>query len=131
MEKGQDFRQIVFKIAEANQTGKKHWLRFRETLDTAILGTLSTSIGVVLLLAVIAGALGVERNQWRALMDEGGVPSFTYGIAAIVGEALGLIGLGLGRLRGAAFSPLSAVGTLVCLIQIYLFFLQFLMGQFA
>ena len=131
MEKGQDFRQIVFKIAEANQTGKKHWLTFRETLDTAIFGTLSTSVGVVILLTMISAALGVQRNEWRALMGDGGVPSFSYGIAAVVGEALGLIGLGLGRLRGAAISPLSAVGTLLCLIQIYLFFIQFLMSSFS
>jgi hypothetical protein len=35
------YRQLLFKLAEAGQTKKKR-IKFRETLDTAILGTMST-----------------------------------------------------------------------------------------
>ena len=47
------------------------------------------------------------------------VPSPQLGIASIV-KVLGLAGLALGKIRDA-ISPLSAVGTIVCLTQMYLF----------
>ena len=55
MQDGGDFRQFVFKVAEASQPEQKRWLRFRETLDTTILGTLSTSLGVVVLVDWFTG----------------------------------------------------------------------------
>jgi hypothetical protein len=126
MEQGQDFRQIVFRMAEANQPTKKSWLKFRETLGTMICGTLSTSIGVVVLILGVVGASGFRSASWHDLFHGGFLLSFNYGMASIVGEGLGLAGLAIGKLRDGAISPLSAVGTVVCLAQMYLLFGQFL-----
>jgi hypothetical protein len=127
MQQSQDYRRIFFRMAEASQPQKRVRLKFRETLDTMILGTLSTSVGVVVLVIGLVGAVGVRRMEWHDLVEGTPVPAFSFGIASIVGEGLGLAGLALGRFRGGVISPLSAVGTLVCLCQMCLFFGQFLL----
>ncbi len=119
MQQGHDFRRIVFRMAEASQSQKKRSLKVRETFDTMILGTVSTSVGVVIL---IVGILG-----WRGAP----VPWADLAVASIVGEVLGVAGLAVGKLRNDSVSPLSAVGTVICLIHMYLFFGQFLLGHFS
>ena len=59
MQQGQDFRRIVFRMAEASQPHKRRWWKVRETLDTMILGTLSTSVGVVIVIVGFQGWHGV------------------------------------------------------------------------
>ena len=127
MQKTEDFRRIVFRMAEASQPPTKSWLKFRESLDTMILGTLSTSVGVVVLIVGLVGVLGVRQMGWHDLVHDAPVPSFSFAIASIIGEGLGLAGLALGKFRGGVISPLSAVGTIVCLAQMYLFFSQFVL----
>jgi uncharacterized Tic20 family protein len=127
MRDGEDFRRNIVKMAEASQAEKNGLFRFRETLDTTILGTLSTSVGLVVLLIELLGILGFRRVEWHDMVDDTAMPSFTFGIAAIIGEVLGLAGLALGRIRGGTISPLSLVGTIVCLIQMYLLFGQLLL----
>lgn len=126
MQDGGDFRQFVFKMAEANRPEQKRWLRFQETLDTTILGTLSTSLGVVVLVIGLLGSFGIGRLGWHEQVRGKPMPSTTFGLAAIVGEMLGVAGLTLGQMRGRTIPPLSALGTLICLIQMYLVFGQFL-----
>ena len=113
MENGNGYRQFVFKMAEASQPEKKSWLQFRETLDTTILGTLSTSIGVVVLIIGISDILGIRRADWHGLK----LGNAELGVAAIVGELLGVAGLTVGRVRHGTVSPLAALGTAICLIQ--------------
>ena len=119
MENVHDYRQLVFKLADASQPEQKSWLRFRETLDTAILGTLSTSVGVIILIIGISSTL--QRVGWYELV----LAYPALGVGAIAGEMLGVGGLMVGRVRNDAVSPLAALGTAICLIQMYLFFVHF------
>jgi hypothetical protein len=130
MEPGQDYRRIFYRLAEASQAQQKRWLKFRETWDTMILGTLSTSVGVVVLIFAFQGAFGIRSGEWHELWPGAPVPSPRLAIASVVGEVLGVAGLALGKIRGDVISPLSAVGTIVCLIQIYLFLGQFIIMHF-
>jgi hypothetical protein len=112
MENGRDYRLLVFKMAEASQPERKSTVRFRETLDTTILGTLSTSVGVIVLMIWISGIQGFQT---------------VLEVAAIAGEMLGVSGLTIGRLRNGTIAPLAALGTAICLILMYLFFGQFVL----
>ena len=109
MENDHDYRQFVFRMVEARQPEVESWIRFRETLDTTILGTLSASVGVVVLIIGVSGILRFRRADWQGMM-------LMLGIAAIVGETLGVAGLTNGRVRNGAISPLSALGTVACFI---------------
>jgi hypothetical protein len=123
MENGHDYRQLVFKMAEASQPEMKSWIKFRETIGTAILGTISTSVGVVVLINGVADMLRGRRVESHDPM----LLNSALGAAAVVGAIIGLAGLTLGRVRNSTISPLATLGTAVCLIQIYLSFGQFVM----
>jgi ABC-type Fe3+ transport system permease subunit len=110
MQDGVDFRQFMYKVSEASQPDEKNWLRFRETLATAILGTLSNFAVVVVLIIFLR--TGVNWNQPLERL----VPSSV----AISGELLGVSGVSLGRWRGGTVSPLSAAGTIASLIAMSL-----------
>jgi hypothetical protein len=127
MEDGGEFRQFVFKMAEASRSERKLWHRFRETLDTTILGVLSTSLGLIVLGIGVLGAIG--RIEWHEQVRGRPEPSVMLGIVVIVGEILGVAGLALGQMRGGMIPPLCAVGTIVCLVQMYFVFGQFLLSS--
>jgi hypothetical protein len=100
--------------------------RFRESLDTLVLGTLSTSIGVVLLIALAAGIAGRPIPGWNERAISSAyyyVPSKDCAIAALVGDCLGLVGIMLARHRHGTISLLSTLGTAFSLLHIFLFFL--------
>jgi hypothetical protein len=78
----------------------------RETLDTLILGTLSTSIGIVLVLLTVEGAFGPSVR-----MD---VPRTDYVIVVTIGASIGIVGMVRARRLGRYTSPLSALGTVLC-----------------
>jgi type IV secretory pathway VirB2 component (pilin) len=130
MEQSQDFRKMVFRMAEAAEPKPRRWLKLRESVETMILGTLSTSVGVIVLIVGLQGLLGIQNSQWHDLWQGVPVLSPRFAVASIIGEVLGLAGLTLGKIRLSAISPLSAVGTIVCLIQMYLFFAQIIYMQF-
>jgi hypothetical protein len=113
MENDHDYRQFVFRMVEARQPEAKSRIQFRETLDTTILGTLSASIGVVVLIIGVSAILRFSRAEWQGMM-------LMLGIAAIVGGMLGVAGLTIGRVRNGAISPLAALGTVACFIQMQL-----------
>ncbi len=127
MHEGGEFRQFVFKVADASRPDRKRWQRFRETLDTTILGTLSSSLGVVILVIGLLGLLGMGRPGWHEQVRGWHMPSTNFGIVAIIGETLGVAGLALGQMRGGIIPPLCAMGTIVCLVAMYLVFGQFLL----
>ena len=120
MENDHDYRQFVFRMVEARQPEEKPWLQFRETLDTAILGTLSASVDVVVLIIGVSEMLKFSLAEWQGMM-------LMLGIAAIVGELLGVAGLTIGRVKNGAISPLAAIGTVACFIQMYLLFGKFIL----
>jgi hypothetical protein len=101
--------------------------RFRESLDTLLLGALSTSIGLVLLNALAAGIARRPIPGWneRAISPSAYyyVPSKDCAIAALVGEVLGLAGIFLATRRHGTTSLLSTLGTALSLLHIFLFFL--------
>jgi hypothetical protein len=131
MQQGEDYRLNFRVMAEKSHAPTESWLKIRETLDTMILGTLSTSVGVVVMIVGVVTVWGLSRVEWHELVRGTSFPIFVFGIASIVGEALGLAGLALGTMRRGTISPLSAVGTVVCLGQMCLFFGQFfVMGFF-
>jgi hypothetical protein len=117
MENSHDYRQLVFKMAEASQPEKKSGIQFRETLESTILRILSTSRGIVVLTMGVSGILGSRAAE--------------LGIAAIIGEMQGAAGVTIGRARNGTISPLAALGTALNLILImYLFFGQFVLIHF-
>jgi hypothetical protein len=120
MENDRDYRQFVFRMVEARQPEEKSWIQFRETLDTTILGTLSASVGVVVLIIGVSGVLRFSRAEWQGTM-------LMLGIAAIVGETLGVAGLTIGKVRNGAISPLAAFGTVACFILMDLLFGEFVL----
>jgi hypothetical protein len=65
VEDGGEYRQFFIKMAEASRPDRKRWLRFRETLDTTILGTLSTSMRVVVLMIGLISLFGIGRIGWH------------------------------------------------------------------
>jgi hypothetical protein len=102
----------------------------RESLDTFVLGSLSTSVGVVVLIALISEIRGHHVGGWfeEPIRSQGGhvIPSLTCAIAAVAGECLGLAGILLARSRERAISPLATWGTTLCMVHMHILFLQHL-----
>ena len=127
MPSDREYRELSFKMGQASlkrPDGKK--ARIRESLDTLVLGSLSTSVGVVVMLGLISGMIGRPVEGWNqaqiASVGKYLVPTLDWGIAAIVGEVLGVAGMLVGYIRRGAISPLSVLGTIICLSQMHLFF---------
>jgi hypothetical protein len=81
---------------------------FQESLDTLMLGALSTSLGVVLILVPLLDAM---RSSVR--ID---VPLSTYLALVPIGTSLGVIGIVRARMLNRFTSPLSTLGALLCLL---------------
>jgi hypothetical protein len=127
-----EYRKFVLKIGPQRklQAGTKP--RFRESLDTLALGALSTSIGVVLLIALAAAIARRPIPGWteRAMIGSSAlyyVPSKDCAIAALVGECLGLSGILLAKYHRRVGSSLSTLGTAMCLLHIFLYFVWVLL----
>jgi hypothetical protein len=122
-----EYRQNVLRMQPPGDPEAGRRPRFRESLDTLLLGALSTSIGVVLLIALASGIARRPIPGWseRAISASASyyIPSKDCGIAAVVGVFLGMAGILLGRWRHGMTSPLSALGTIISLVHVYLFFI--------
>jgi hypothetical protein len=81
---------------------------FHESLDTLVLGTLSTSMGVVLILVSLRGAIG------PGLPIE--LPLTTYFALIPIGTSIGVIGIVRARVLNRFTSPLSTLGAILCFI---------------
>jgi hypothetical protein len=123
------FRQFLLAMGEttAPERDVKPW--FRETLDTSILGCLSCSVGIIVLIVVISGIVGKRVEDWhknKPVLNAKSTPylepSDRCAIAVVAGEALGLTGIALAWIRGRTISLLSILGTIMCLIHIFIFF---------
>jgi hypothetical protein len=87
---------------------------WRDSLGTLVLGTLSTSLGV----ASLAGL--AVRNS-----------SFDLILTALAGQWLGIVGIFLAMRIGRGMSPLSVLGTALCLVllaPLYMLVFLFLLG---
>jgi hypothetical protein len=80
------------------------WL-FQESLDTLMLGSLSTSLGVVLILVPVLRATGSSLH-----ID---LPLTTYLALVPIGTSLGVIGIVRARIMNRFTSPLSTLGALL------------------
>jgi hypothetical protein len=93
-----------------------------------ILGGLSTAIGVVLLIALAWGVIGRPSPRWNERAINTSViyyiPSKDCAILVPIGVILGLAGLVLAHYRHKTISPLSVLGTAICSLDVYLFFLH-------
>jgi uncharacterized Tic20 family protein len=103
--------------------------RLREALDTAILGSLSSLVGIVVLIVAIRGIIGKPVPDWhteKLIYSKTFInylePSPMCAIAAVLGELMGLAGIALAWSRGRTISLLSALGTTLCLSHIFIFF---------
>jgi hypothetical protein len=132
---GIKYRQPVLKAEPSSdsQAGRRRPLR--ESLDTLILGALSTSIGVVLMIVLVTGIARRPIPGWsdRAFSPSASyyVPSRDCAIAAVAGEAAGLAGILLARHRHGTISPLSILGTVMSLLHVYMFFLHVAIMEFS
>ena len=81
---------------------------FQESLDTLILGALSTSLGVVLILVPLLDEIGSSVR-----ID---LPLSTYLALVPIGASLGVIGIVRARVMNRFTSPLSTLGALLCLL---------------
>jgi hypothetical protein len=81
---------------------------FHESIDTLVLGTLSTSIGVVLILVSLRGEIG------PGLPIE--LPLTTYFALIPIGTSIGVIGIVRARVLNRFTSPLSTLGAVLCFI---------------
>jgi hypothetical protein len=122
-----DHRRNVLGMRPPDDHGTGRWLRWRDSLDTLLLGTLSTSIGVVLLIALASGVARRPIPGWSepAISSSASyyIPSKDCGIGAVVGVFLGMAGILLARCRHGTNSPLSILGTVISLGHICLFFI--------
>jgi hypothetical protein len=120
-------RRLALTMQPPDKPGDGRRPRFRESLDTLLLGVLSTSIGLVLLIALCAGIVRRPIPGWneRAISSSAYyfVPSKDCAIAAFVGIGLGLTGIMLARHRHRTISLLSTLGTAISWLHIALFFL--------
>lgn len=129
-----EYRQFVVKTRPRRDAKAARRPRVRESLDTLILGALSTAIGVVLLVALASGVARRPIAGWneKAISQSAHyyIPSRDCVLGALVGEALGVAGLLLGRFRHNTIPPLSALGTAVSMLHVYLFFLHVSVMEF-
>jgi hypothetical protein len=79
---------------------------FHESLDTLILGALSTSLGVVLILATLRETIG--SGIWIDL------PLSTYFALVPIGTSIGVVGIVRARVLKRFTSPLSTLGAVLC-----------------
>src|SRR5438270_12212620 len=110
-----DFTQRLFQQAQAPV---KPGFRFRETTPTLLIGTLSASLGIVVMWAVVAGLLNRPVVEWNNrkpgaagdIIDLSGLAA----VVALVGLVLGLGGIALSRRKPGMISPTSVFGAVVC-----------------
>jgi hypothetical protein len=122
------YRHLLLAIGSRTPRESNAKSRFRENLDTAIIGLLSSSVGIVALIVVISGILGSRVNAWHndkiiyttKLTNYLG-PSNTCAVAVVVGELLGLTGIAVAWSRGRRISLLSTLGALMCIFHMFLY----------
>jgi hypothetical protein len=109
---------LTEKLFQQAQPPVKPGIRFRETIPTLLIGTLSASLGIVVMWAVVAAILNRPLLEWNHqkpgvsgdFIDLSGLAAFV----ALVGLMLGLGGIALSRKRAGMISPTSVFGAVVC-----------------
>ena len=128
-----DYRRLVLNMRPTPDPEPGPRMPFRESLDTLLLGSLSTSIGFVLLIALASGIARRPIPEWNEKAISSAsyyIPSRVCAIVAFVGECLGLAGILVARYRHGTISPLSTLGTCMSLIYVYVFFVHISIMEF-
>ncbi len=122
-----DYRQNVLSMRPPDDHGTGRKPRWQDSLNTLLLGTLSTSIGFVLLIALASGIARRPIPGWSepaiSFSASYYIPSKDCGIGSVVGVFLGMAGILLARWRHGTSSPLSILGTVLSLGHVYVFFI--------
>jgi hypothetical protein len=118
------YRQFLLETEKRIAPQKHAKPRFQESIDTFILGSLSCAVGVVVLIVVLSGIAGRPVRDWYKI-SRYPQPSTTCAVAAVVGELLGVAGIALALFRRRTISPLSTLGTMMCLSHILLFYIHY------
>ena len=98
-----EYRHLLLRMGQSSLAREERKLSVRESLNTVILGGLSTAFGVIVLMAM---GIGMEGPPAREYLDHTGV----WGLLAMFGELLGLAGIILAQKRYGAIAPLSILG---------------------
>jgi hypothetical protein len=109
-----EYRHLLLRLGQSSLAREERRLAVRESLDTLVLGVLSTALGLLVLMIMGIGVGGVPAREY---LDHTGA----WGVAAMLGEFLGLSGIVLAHKRNSAISPLSILGTVLCLSHFVLF----------
>jgi hypothetical protein len=127
IESSQEYRQLVVKLLEAGQPKRTTKFPFRESVDTIILGLLSTGIGFFALFLVVWAMFGKHVEMFQTVKTASGdgsgvtktiiTPEPVLYFAVVAGYCLGLAGILAARRRRATISILSALGTAICLLS--------------
>jgi hypothetical protein len=117
------YRQFLLESGKKSEPDPTATPRFQESIDTVILGSLSISVGIVVLIVVISGIAGRPIGDWYHT-SRYPRPSTTCAVAAVVGELLGVAGVALSMFRRRTISRLSAIGIVMCLSHIFLFYIH-------
>ena len=121
-----EYRHLLLKLGQSSLAREARGPLVRESWDSFIVGALSLSFGVAVLIALVTGRVGLPTpGSMEPTIAENGRPliqTHFYGITAMIGEFLGLAGILLARSRHGAISPLSLLGTIICLSHFVVFF---------
>ena len=96
MPSNSDYRQLMLKIAEASRREDGRKMSSRESLDTLILGALSTSLGIALVADMGMRLIGGMKLN---------LSPDTFIITTYTGGALGIAGILLARRGGGSRLP--------------------------
>ena len=106
-------------IQKTEATSPKTTLRYRETMTTLMLGSLSASLGLVALAGAVSGMLNRPLQEWSTQL-EGPLGTFRSlsalaVLVALVGLLLGIAGV-LASRNKTILSPVSVLGAGLCYI---------------
>jgi hypothetical protein len=116
-----EYRDLVLKLGRGHHRETAPANRFRESIDTMILGSLSIAIGLViaaLLLWRIAPRAPGQRwfESLYANQTLGTNTLLACALTAVVGEWLGIAGAILAKSRGWLFLSLCLLGSVLCVV---------------
>jgi hypothetical protein len=92
-------------------------LTYYETVPTLLLGSLSASLGIVVMAAAIAGILNRPLPDWSVKEPNAGslyYLSLRGALIAILGMLLGIVGIVVSRRRRQIISPVCVLGATTC-----------------
>ena len=106
MPSDREYRRFVLRLVPNSRPKADREMSSRESLDTLMIGVLSTSLGIVIVV--------------EFFRQEPSLPTSVFVLITSVGVCLGIAGNLLARGRGRIMSPLSTLGTIVCLVSLAL-----------